>query len=243
MINRRKAWELIVDELKAMIQKGQYKPGDRLPSEAELAKMFGVSRSPVREALSVLEAAGIIASRQGGGSYVRAGCGSSLLEPLILEAMDYKQVLYLLEVRQILETEAAALAAERRDEEDLAAMREALVRFRLITEDETAIGEEEDFAFHRAVVAATHNPVLIRIVDDISDLYRKCLSVTLAKNVGFRRKREQVFKEHEAIFEAIKEGQANLARVQANVHLEKVKEKVKMLLESLEKGKGARVSN
>ncbi|RKO65838.1 FadR/GntR family transcriptional regulator [Desulfofundulus salinus] len=243
MIGRRKAWELIVEELRAMIRQGRFKPGDRLPSEAELAKMFGVSRSPIREALSVLEAAGIIASRQGGGSYVRAMSGPSLLESVILEAMDYKQALHLLEVRQILETEAAALASERRDEEDLAAMEEALLKFKLVTEDEGAIGDEEDFAFHRAVVVAAHNPVLIRIVDDISDLYRKCLSVTLAKNVGFRRKREQVFKEHAAIFEAIKEMQTNLARVQASVHLEKVKEKVKKLLESLEKNKGARIQD
>lgn len=230
LISRRKASELILEELQAMIRDGQFSPGDRLPPEAELARMFGVSRAPVREALSVLEAAGIIDCRQGGGNYVRPVSGFSLLEPVVLKVMDYQQVLYLLEVRQILETEASALAARRRDEEDLANIEKALQEFQRVTENEKAVGEEEDFAFHRAVVEAAHNPVLVRIVDDISDLYRKCLAITLAKNVGLRRKREQVLKEHTAIFEAIKEGEANLASAQANVHLEKVRMKIVKLI-------------
>ncbi|WP_459997630.1 FadR/GntR family transcriptional regulator [Paradesulfitobacterium aromaticivorans] len=226
MISRRKASEQIVEELMRMIQYGHYAYGDRLPSENELAKMFGVSRSPVREALSVLTASGMIESRQGGGSYVKAAFEVPVLQPLVDKVMDVKDTLYLLEMRQMIEPEAAALAAQRRDERDLEHLEKALIRFETVSGDEKAIGDEEDFAFHRAVVVAARNPIMLDIVDYISKHYHRSLALTLAQNVGRQRKRQQVYKEHVAIFEAIKEKHSDLAKVQSQVHLEKVWEKI-----------------
>ncbi|MDI6881030.1 MAG: FadR/GntR family transcriptional regulator [Desulfitobacteriaceae bacterium] len=226
MIARRKASEQIVEELMRMIQYGHYVQGDRLPSENELAKMFGVSRSPVREALSVLTASGMIESRQGGGSYVKAAFEGPVLQPLVDKVMDLKDTLYLLEMRQMLEPGAAALAAQRRDELDLENIKETLIRFGDVSGDDKAIGEEEDFAFHRALVVAAHNPILLDIVDYVSKHYHRSLTLTLTQNIGLWRKRQQVYKEHEAIFEAIQEKQSDLAKVQSRVHLEKVWEKI-----------------
>ena len=226
MIPRRKASEQIVEELMRMIQYGQYVQGDRLPSENELAKMFGVSRSPVREALSVLAASGIIESHQGGGSYVTAAIEAPKLQPLVDKVSDLNDILYLLEMRYMLEPGAATMAAQRGDEKDLENIREALARFGAVTDNEEAIGEEEDFAFHRAVVLAAHNPILLDIVDYVSKHYHRSMAQTLAKNVGLQRKRQQVYKEHVAIFEAINDKHPDLAKVQSQVHLEKVWEKI-----------------
>jgi GntR family transcriptional repressor for pyruvate dehydrogenase complex len=81
-------------QLKAMIRDGRFKPGDKLPTESELTEMFGVSRTPVREALSVLEASGMIKSRHGSGSVVQVASVVSLLEETILEVMDIDEVLH-----------------------------------------------------------------------------------------------------------------------------------------------------
>lgn len=226
MISRRKASEQIVEELMRMIQYGHYAQGDRLPSENELAKMFGVSRSPVREALSVLTTSGIIESRQGGGSYVKAALDSPVLQPLVDKVMDLKDTLYLLEMRQMIEPGAAALAALRCDKQDLENMERALSRVEAVSSNDQAVGEGEDFSFHRAIVAAAHNPIMLDIIDYISEHYHRSLALTLTQNVGRQRKRQQVFKEHLAIFEAIRDRHADLAKVQSEVHLQKVREKI-----------------
>lgn len=226
MISRRKASEQIVEELMRMIQYGHYAQGDRLPSENELAKMYGVSRSPIREALSVLTASGMIESYQGGGSYVKAVIESPELRQLVDRVRDINDILYLLEMRHMLEPGAAAMAAQRGNEKDLENIKEALTRFGTVTDDEDAIGEEEDFTFHRAVVVAAHNPILLDILDYVSKHYHRSLALTLAENVGLQRKRQQVYKEHVAIFEAIKDKHPDLAKVQSQVHLENVWEKI-----------------
>ncbi|HUW65384.1 MAG TPA: FadR/GntR family transcriptional regulator [Spirochaetia bacterium] len=235
MICRHKASEQIFEELMRMIRFGHYVQGDRLPSENRLAEMFGVSRSPVREALSVLTASGIIESKQGGGSYVKAAIEAPVLQKIIEKAVDFKDILHLLEMRQMLEPEAAYLAAQRRTEEDLANIEQALVGFGTVTEDGQAIGEEEDFALHRALVVAAHNPILLDIVDYVSKHYRRSLALTLAQNIGLWQKRQQVYNEHMAICAAVRDRQADLAKVQSQVHLDKVRQKVTGFLGVIER--------
>jgi len=230
MITKSKASEQIVEELMRMIRFGHYVRGDRLPSENRLAAMFGVSRSPVREALSVLAASGVIESRQGGGSYVKAAMDPPILQNIMARAVDFKDVLHLLEIRQMLEPESAALAAKRRTNEDLADMEQALSRFAVVTEDGQAVGQEEDFSLHRSIVIAAHNPVLLEVFSNVAEHYRRSLALTLAQNVGIQMKRQQVYREHLAIVEAIRDGHHDLARVQSRIHLGKVAQKVSGLL-------------
>ncbi len=118
-IERKKISAQVLDQLKEMIKEGKFPPNESMPSENELAKRFGVSRAPVREALSVLSASGIIESRQGGRSFVKEVNMADMLGSLAIEYIPVEQVFELLEMRMVMETQAAAIAALRRDEDDL----------------------------------------------------------------------------------------------------------------------------
>ena len=108
-----------------MISQGELKPGDRIPSERELAAMLGVSRPSVREAIMVLDAMGLVEARQGGGTYVRSLTETCLADPLtqMVEA-DPRLLPALVEVRKGLESWSAYLAAQRADAHDLKQLQE-----------------------------------------------------------------------------------------------------------------------
>ncbi|RMF47458.1 MAG: FadR family transcriptional regulator, partial [Deltaproteobacteria bacterium] len=124
-IRPKKISEEIVEQIRNLISEGQLKPGDRVPSERELASVLGVSRPSVREAIMVLEAMGLVESRQGGGTYVRSLTESSLADPLTSMVEKNPKMLYdLAEVRMGIETWSAYLAAQRATEEDIARIEE-----------------------------------------------------------------------------------------------------------------------
>src|SRR5690625_5994714 len=102
-----------------MIKTGDFPPNSQLPSETKLAEMFGVSRSPIREALSVLSASGLIETRQGGRSWIREVNLAEMLEPVQFEMITVEEVCDLLAMRTIIESEAAYLAAKGQTKEDL----------------------------------------------------------------------------------------------------------------------------
>ncbi|MGD9343686.1 MAG: GntR family transcriptional regulator, partial [Desulfuromonadales bacterium] len=124
-IRPKKISEEIVSQIKQLISKGDLKPGDRIPSERELATMLGVSRPSVREAIMVLEAMGFVESRQGGGTYVKALTEASIMNPLakLVEKRDPELLRSLAEVRMGLESWSAYLAAQRATDADIAEMR------------------------------------------------------------------------------------------------------------------------
>ena len=218
-IKREKVSSLVLEELKKMIKSGEFPPNSKLPSETELAKMFGVSRSPIREALSVLAASGLIESTQGGGSWVREVNLAEMLEPVQFEMVKVRQVQDLLEMRTIIESEAAFLAANRHKSEDIIDLEEALEAFRKVSEDQYKIGYEEDYAFHRIIVRAAYNPFLTQTMDHLSELHLKAMMFSLEKNLGWEKKRQEVFKEHVNIFNAIKNRDSQAARTAVIEHL------------------------
>lgn len=188
--------------------------------------MFGVSRTPVREALSILEASGMIKSTQGGGTVVQPVSITNLMEETTLEMVDVDEVLQLLEVRMILESQTAALAAKRRSEEDLKQMEKALGEIRRAIETQEAIGHEQDILFHQAIVDASHNPVLKQTMVGISNLYYKAVRFSLKKNVGFYEKRKQVLEEHITIKEAVARRDSEAAREAMLIHLRNARTKL-----------------
>ena len=115
-IERKKFSSQVLDKLMEMIKSSELPANSQMPTENELSKLFGVSRSPIREALSVLEASGIIETRQGGRSWINEVSLANLMEQVQLEIVSREQVLDLLEMRTIIESEVAALAAERHTE-------------------------------------------------------------------------------------------------------------------------------
>ena len=127
-----------------------------------MADAFGVSRVPVREALGVLEVSGIISSRQGGGHRVEQHSLLSKYEPLVMEVADHREVEALLEMREVMEQQAARMAAERRTEQELQAIEQAHLAFRHCTLHDGQIGYRQDYLFHRAIMQASHNPFSCR---------------------------------------------------------------------------------
>ncbi len=128
-IKKIRVYEKIVDDIKDLIDKGRLKWGDQLPTERELSETFKVSRTCVREAFRILESQGFLESRPGNGTYVTNNAIDSLIQPLasfILKEKDYQ--LELFEMRRLLESQLAYLAAERATLENMSKMEKILIR-------------------------------------------------------------------------------------------------------------------
>ncbi|MCM3740988.1 FadR family transcriptional regulator [Oceanobacillus luteolus] len=225
-IQRKKVSELVLDELKNMIKSGEIPPNSKLPTEKELTERFGVSRVPIREALSVLEASGIIESKQGGGNWVREVNLANMFENAQFEMVDVEQVHDLLEMRTIIESESAFLAASRHKESDMKKLKESLEAFKEVMDDEWSVGYEADFTFHRIVVEAAYNPFLTKTMNNLSDLHLRALKFSLEKNLGWAAKRKEVYLEHEEIYEAIKRRDGEAAKQAVINHLTKARIKL-----------------
>lgn len=155
--------ETAIESLRHAIETKQWLVGDRLPVEAELSEALGVSRNTVREAVRVLAHVGMLETRQGDGTYVRAtrDAGETLKRIARTQLTDQ------LEVRIMLETEAAKLAAQRRTDQDIRAMTMALdARGKADSDMQARIRHDE--AFHHALVAASHNSALSELYDYFS---------------------------------------------------------------------------
>jgi len=173
--NRRQSrLDFVLDYIKSKIADGTLKEGGRLPAEVELAREIGVSRTPVREAVKVLAAAGVLDVRHGHGTYIADGPQASLAQLLLFQThMQDTTPQKLMEVRLVFERSCAELAAQRRTSEDLSAMRECIRRLRELTE--AAVGDldaitEADLAFHRAVYQATHNELVASIANFVLNM-------------------------------------------------------------------------
>ncbi len=155
--------ETAIESLRHAIETEQWLVGDKLPVESDLSEALGVSRNTVREAVRVLAHVGMLETRQGDGTYVRAtrDAGETLKRIARTQLTDQ------LEVRIMLETEAAKLAAQRRTEQDLRSMTMALdARGKADANLEARIHHDE--AFHHALVAASHNSALAELYDYFS---------------------------------------------------------------------------
>jgi DNA-binding FadR family transcriptional regulator len=146
----------VMGDLMGRIRSGQYKPGEKLPTEPEVMAEQGVSRTVVREAISRLQAAGLVETRHGVGTFVLPAT-SQPPHPLDFSTVvTIRDVLAMLELRISLETEAAGLAAVRRTDEQLQRMRDAVQAFEEgVGRGETSV--EADYQFHLQIALATHN--------------------------------------------------------------------------------------
>ncbi|HFJ8952343.1 TPA: FadR/GntR family transcriptional regulator [Serratia liquefaciens] len=228
-VTRQKASHQVLAQLKEGISNGTFPVGEKLPSENLLAEAFGVSRVPVREALGILEVSGIISSRQGGGHRVEQHSLLSKYQPLVLEIADPGEVEALLEMREVIEQQAASMAAERHTEQELRAIELALNHFKHCTLDEGLIGHREDYLFHRAIMQASHNPFFVQILDNMHELYLGVLVYSLSKNLGRQAERQRVIDEHQRVFMAIKARDPAAATAAMQNHLSNVRGKLRRL--------------
>jgi len=208
----------VASALEKEIRSGRLAPGERLPTEAGLVQQFGVSRTVIREAVSQLKSRGMVDARQGSGVYVRA---PSQFEPLNFEpavAASREAVLQIVEVRRALEAEVADLAARRRTDGDLVAIRQALKAI------ENAVaaggdGVDEDVRFHHAIAQAAANPYLMRTLDYLAQFLRGATRVTRANEARRNDFRQAVLQEHEKVVAAIEAADPAAARRAAARHM------------------------
>lgn len=218
-VDSRKRADQVRDGITAMIRAGQLQNGDKLPTETQLAAMFGVGRSSVREAVQSLVGLGIVEMRPGRGAFVSRVSVTDLAR-MIDGAMqlEFGAALQLHEVRAMIETTAARLAAIRRTEADLAAMRRANDDYAAQNEhDPEDLLVEADLRFHRSIVEASHNVVLMQVMTSISALLKEHRRHYASARE--RRFREIVLTEHQDILDAITGGDPAEATRAVQIHM------------------------
>jgi GntR family transcriptional regulator, transcriptional repressor for pyruvate dehydrogenase complex len=211
---RRKLYELVVDQIVEDVSSGRLEPGARLPTERALADEFTVGRSSIREALRMLETDGVIEST-GRGVFVVSRDRNPLNRSLALLVSGHAAGgAELFEVRKMIEVETAALAAERRTDEDIEEMRSALQAMRrgLGSRDEYIGG---DVGFHMAVVAASHNRIASHVMQAIRIVMHRILESVYEIPGSPQRSIDQ----HAEILSAVAAGRAEEARGRVRDHL------------------------
>lgn len=231
-VDRRLLPDEIAASINARVQRGELQPGDRLPSERELCEQHGVSRSVVREALSQLKSDGIVETRRGSGAYVleRDQRQSFRMQDVAIDERD--SLALVMELIVTVEVAATRLAAMRRTEQDLKMIRRALIGMEYEIANDR-LGDEQDFAFHQAIVEATHNPHFIALSSHLEQGARRVIRQART-NTRDRHTTsvEAVQQEHQAIYDAIKEGSPKAAERAAYAHLENAAKRLDMYLKS-----------
>lgn len=159
----------VVDELERLIISGELEPGAKLPPERELAEQVGVSRTVLREAVRILVTKGLLATKHGVGTVVQEASSDQFVESMsLLMKMQNLTLDNLHQVRVMLEVENAGLAARLATEADLQALRNALLELEAARDPKTIA--EKDAGFHNALAQATHNPLMVILLDSISGM-------------------------------------------------------------------------
>ncbi|HSP17826.1 MAG TPA: FadR/GntR family transcriptional regulator [Thermoanaerobaculia bacterium] len=206
----------VVRHVAILIERGELKPGDRLPPERELAQDLGVSRPTVRAGLHALAAMGVTDSRQGAGTFITEGPPRLGAGPLsFLAALHGFTRDQIFEARKVLEVGAAGLAAERGLNDRLAPMAEEVTgMFASLTEPQTFL--LHDVHFHRAVAAASGNPVLLALVEMVSSLVYEVRRVSVERAHDLKESAEM----HRRIYQAIRDRDPERARAEMTRHLD-----------------------
>lgn len=205
----------VADQLRKLIAEGRYKPGDRIPSERELAARLGVGRPAVREALRELRAQGLLTTGRGAqGTTVAAMPQPSFAAPLgPLLGEGAERIIELMEIRSAVEIEAAGLAARRATIEDLHRLSV------LLGHPQEGLTAEQDVAFHAAIAQATHNPLFERVIREPVQILHDHMAAIL--NAYYKEPGGAVtlHQQHEAIRQAIAAGDEQKARQAMRKHL------------------------
>lgn len=222
----------IASELITAIRNGTYGVGDRLPSERELCEKFSVSRAVIREALSQLRSEGLAASRAGSGVFVTEPNYQDAFRMQPVDLDEKQSLAMVMELLSAFESAATRLAAQRRTESDLKNIRRALIGMEYEIANDR-LGDEQDFAFHQAIVNATHNPhyqaLSKHLEHSVRRLIRRARSNTKANSTDLV---EAVQEEHKAIFSAVKAGDPDAAARAAEQHLANAAKRLKLYLKS-----------
>jgi GntR family transcriptional repressor for pyruvate dehydrogenase complex len=223
-IKQEKISTKIVAQIKSLIKEGDLKPGDALPPERELVKVFNVSRASLREALNSLAGMGFLEMSQKHRTIVKSLASGRMTEPLhLLIKDDIKTVFELLEVRKAIETWNAYHAAKRAKDDDIARLEKSLDLMRTKIEQRISV-VEDDADFHLAMAEATHNKIQTHLMFSIYDLLKESLG-------GYYEsiRMQDIYDQHCKVVEAIKKRDPDLASRRMREHLDYVETNVKEL--------------
>lgn len=223
--NRTRIYEAVAEQIQRRIIE-DLEPGDALPPERELVRMFKVSRSSVRDAIQKLQLLGLVEARQGSRTVVRELSAEVLSAPLTSVLLQKRKVLAeLLDFRRMLEPPLARRAALHASQEQLVEMEDVLRRQEAKLESGT-IAIDEDSEFHYCIARAAENGVMLKVVDVLMDLLRK----TRERSLQTAGRQQKSLAGHRRIFAALKRGDAPAAEAAMRRHLSEIE---KIVLQKL----------
>jgi GntR family transcriptional repressor for pyruvate dehydrogenase complex len=220
-VEKKRAYEDIVQQVVTLIEDGKLKRGDQLPSERELTEAFKVSRTTVREAIRTLESMQLLQCLQGNGTYILASSEEALIRPLaaaLSNANDsIRDIFY---IRKIIEPHCASLAAENATPQEMEEME------RILNEQEACIGRgesvlETNTLFHNRLAGAAKNRVMERLLLALIDLLHQAQEDYLSESVRNTRAKRSL-DGHKQILTAVKNGNCDVALKLMLQHLEDI---------------------
>ncbi len=225
--------EKVRGSIEELVLDGTLSPGKKVPSERQLSEKLGVSRSMIREALQELRAKKIIHTYQGKGSYV-----AEMIEPvdqqgplLGLILSHPESIFDVLDVRETLEAQASALAAENGTDQDHYWITKAFKAMQ--HEPKKSVGSatdiDQDHAFHTAIYSASNNPVLMHLLQSLSDLMKSSVMQSVKNLYHSKKYKALIDADHEAIYTAILQRESEAAKIAAATHIQHVREGLKTL--------------
>lgn len=212
--------DTITAKLESMIVEGVVKPGQALPPERQLARDLEVSRASLRQALSVLEARGLILSKQGGGNYVCDVVKKSFSDPLLdLIKRHHELKFQVIELRETLECSAAYFAAERATAKDKETIRKRLAELKAIIPQKNPVAEAKaDLELHLAIVDAAHNAPLSLMLRNIYSLLLSEIEENLSLIHQYDNHAASLHAQHEQMVELVINGDSEGAREVVTEH-------------------------
>lgn len=209
----------LAEKLAARLSAGEFAAGARLPSERDLSAEYAVSRAVVREALSHLKSAGLVEARAGSGVYVTGNRDAKAFRLGPIDIEEDESLAQAMELLMAIEIAATRSAAIHRTDEDLKHIRRELLGMEYAIASDR-LGDEEDFAFHQAIVAATHNPYFVSLCSHLDYGARRIIRTARTNTrTHLSGLLEAVQDEHRAIYQAIVDGDPERAAMAAGAHL------------------------
>lgn len=223
----------VYKQLVSMISNGQLRPGEKLPSEREMASDLGISRQSLREALYRAKIMGLIEVRQGEGSFILPSACESLQTPLLaLPEGEVGRIFEFFEIRKLIEGWCAEKAAMEATPNDLRKMRGILERMEKVVPSDSA-WEGMDMGFHLSVAAATHNVIAMHIMEALRESFDAFFR--LRKVITRPQKKGLLWRHHNDVYKAIRKRNPSLARQKIVDHLDFIERTIREDIERMHK--------
>ena len=218
--------EIVIERVKQYIISAGLRAGDRLPPEEELAQQLGISRTAVREALRAMEALGIVTARQGSGRYVREFTFDPILDNLAYSMLyDFHTFEELLQVREKLEAGFLSEVIAHLTPDTVQSLRQIVERMKQKARQGASTDAllEEDVAFHRTLYQNVNNSLLLKLLEIFWRVQRD-LRPRFPDEMNSPEERERFVRRHEALVDALEQGDVELARERLHKHFEGVRQ-------------------